>query len=124
MGDEVKWPPKTNKPVDQRYRSKWCEFYSDHGHWTAYCFALKLEVVELLNSGHLTDLVSKTCNGLSVSLQCLTKKTLDQWHEGTIHPSPSNKVPDRLGVQEIKEEHRTTKECYQATLEPADKQHA
>ncbi|XP_057808892.1 uncharacterized protein LOC131023369 [Salvia miltiorrhiza] len=55
LGDKVSWPEKMRAPPDQRDRSKWCDFHSDHGHRTDECIALKLEVANLLKKGHLTN---------------------------------------------------------------------
>lgn len=58
MGDTVKWPPRTKKSADQRDKTRWYEFHSDHGYWTSECITLRMEIVELLNHGHLTDLLT------------------------------------------------------------------
>ncbi|XP_031269851.1 uncharacterized protein LOC116128280 [Pistacia vera] len=57
MGSTVKWPGKLN-PEARRNKTKWCEFQGDHGHNTADCIALQLEVAALLKRGHLRDLLT------------------------------------------------------------------
>ncbi|XP_031251984.1 uncharacterized protein LOC116109892 [Pistacia vera] len=57
LGSTVKWPGKLN-PEARRDITKWCEFHSDHGHNTADCIALLLEVATLLKRGHLRDLLT------------------------------------------------------------------
>ncbi|XP_031273168.1 uncharacterized protein LOC116131644 [Pistacia vera] len=57
MGSAVKWPSKLN-PEARRDTTKWCEFHNDHGHNTADCITLRLEVAALLKRGHLRDLLT------------------------------------------------------------------
>ncbi|XP_033131812.1 uncharacterized protein LOC117126806 [Brassica rapa] len=37
----------------------WCDFHRDHGHKTEDCVALKIEVDELLQKGHLREFLSE-----------------------------------------------------------------
>ncbi|WZY72296.1 hypothetical protein YC2023_004536 [Brassica napus] len=37
----------------------WCDFHCDHGHKTEDCVALKIEVNELLQKGHLREFLSE-----------------------------------------------------------------
>ncbi|XP_038697956.1 uncharacterized protein LOC119995509 [Tripterygium wilfordii] len=44
-------------PADWRDSSKWCDFHQDHCHTTRDCRGLHDEVVELLNRGHLKNVL-------------------------------------------------------------------
>ncbi|KAH6785376.1 hypothetical protein C2S51_037831 [Perilla frutescens var. frutescens] len=58
LGKNVKWPPKMRTLDNERDRNKFCDFHNNHGHRTDNCIALRLEVIELLKRGHLTDLLT------------------------------------------------------------------
>ncbi|XP_057775189.1 uncharacterized protein LOC130994173 [Salvia miltiorrhiza] len=83
LGDKVRWLEKMRAPPDQRDRSKWCDFHSDHGHHTDVCIALRLEVANLLKKGHLTDHL--TDKGRQ-TLQQARKRT--EKHRDDAPPSP------------------------------------
>ncbi|XP_048605651.1 uncharacterized protein LOC111208166 [Brassica napus] len=59
MGQQVKWPQKMKAPDSFWNPSLWCDFHRDHGHKTEDCFALKIEVNELLMKGHLREFLSE-----------------------------------------------------------------
>lgn len=41
---ELKWPSMMWSPLNTRDKSKYCEFYRDHGHTTATCKALDCKI--------------------------------------------------------------------------------
>ncbi|XP_031280338.1 uncharacterized protein LOC116138818 [Pistacia vera] len=82
MGPTIKWSNKLN-PEARRDRTKWCEFYGDHGHNTADCIALRLEVAALLGRGHLQDL-----------LMDKGKNTISQRSSKEISPPPREPAPN------------------------------
>ncbi|GFY88878.1 hypothetical protein Acr_06g0008180 [Actinidia rufa] len=49
----VKWPEKIKTDPQKRNRSKYCEFYRDHGHNTDDCFQLKEQIADLIKRGYL-----------------------------------------------------------------------
>ena len=53
MGQQVKWPPKMKAPDSFLNPELFCDFHSDHGHKTEDFIALRIEVNELLQKGHL-----------------------------------------------------------------------
>ena len=59
MGQQVKWPPKMKAPDSFRNPGLWCDFHRDHGHKTEDCIALRIEVNELLQKGHLRQFLSE-----------------------------------------------------------------
>ncbi|XP_031266319.1 uncharacterized protein LOC116124721 [Pistacia vera] len=79
MGSIVKWLGKLN-PKARRDNTKWCEFHGDHGHNTADCIALRLEVAALLKRGHLRDLLTDK-----------EKNTIS--HKSSKEPSPPLREP-------------------------------
>ncbi|XP_031283690.1 uncharacterized protein LOC116142413 [Pistacia vera] len=83
MGSTVKWPGKLNPEV-RKDTTKWCEFHDDHGHNTADCVALWLEVVALLKKGQLRDLL--TDKGKNIVSQKSSKE-----------PSPPPREPTPKG---------------------------
>ncbi|XP_031253460.1 uncharacterized protein LOC116111414 [Pistacia vera] len=72
MRPTIKWPTKLN-PEAKRDTTMLCEFHVDHGHNTAYCIALQLEVATLLKRGHLQDLL--TDKGKNTVSQRSSKET-------------------------------------------------
>ncbi|KAF3547503.1 hypothetical protein DY000_02008188 [Brassica cretica] len=66
MGQQVKWPQKMKAPDSFRNPGLWCDFHRDHGHKTEDCVALRIEVNELLQKGHLREfLLEKAKNHLN-----------------------------------------------------------
>ncbi|XP_013708987.2 uncharacterized protein LOC106412615 [Brassica napus] len=59
MGQQVKWPPKMKAPDAFRNPRLWCDVHRDIGHKTEDCVALKIEVNELLQKGHLREFLSE-----------------------------------------------------------------
>ncbi|XP_048611576.1 uncharacterized protein LOC125585903 [Brassica napus] len=59
MGQHVKWPPKMKAPDSFRNPELWCDFHRDHGQKTEDCIALRIEVNELLQKGHLQEFLSE-----------------------------------------------------------------
>lgn len=66
MPNEVRWLPKIKTNPELCNSTKYCEFYSSHGHLTKDCRALRIEVLELLKKGllaeYLTDKDHRTWN--------------------------------------------------------------
>ncbi|KAF3497309.1 hypothetical protein DY000_02053183 [Brassica cretica] len=58
MGQQVKWPQNVKAPDSFRNPGLWCGFHLDHGHKTEDCVALRIEVNELLQKGHLREFLS------------------------------------------------------------------
>ncbi|XP_013588883.1 uncharacterized protein LOC106368462 [Brassica napus] len=59
MGQQVKWPQKMKAPDSFRNPGLWCDFHRDHVHKTEDCVALRIEVNELLQKGHLREFLSE-----------------------------------------------------------------
>ena len=48
LGGSVRWPKKSDRPDEQKDKSKWCSYHNDHGHRTEDCNHLRKEVAWLL----------------------------------------------------------------------------
>ncbi|XP_059306378.1 uncharacterized protein LOC132057791 [Lycium ferocissimum] len=59
LGNKVKWPGKMKSDPSKRNPKHFCEFHKGHGHKTEDCHALRLAVTDLLEQGHLTELLSE-----------------------------------------------------------------
>nr|XP_016494855.1 PREDICTED: uncharacterized protein LOC107814043 [Nicotiana tabacum] len=71
LGTKVMWPPKMRSDTSTRKSDAFCEFHQDHGHKMKDCHALKLELVNLLQQGHLKELLSyKGRNTLARGQEC------------------------------------------------------
>ncbi|XP_048605714.1 uncharacterized protein LOC106356361 [Brassica napus] len=68
MGQHVKWPQKMKAPDSFRNPGLWCAFHCDHGHETGDCVALRIEVNELLQKGHLNkEVPAKSAGAIPAS---------------------------------------------------------
>ncbi|XP_060182135.1 uncharacterized protein LOC132611778 [Lycium barbarum] len=59
MGNRVKSPGKMKSNPSKRNPEHFCEFHKGHAHKTEDCHSLRLAVAELLEQGHLTELLSE-----------------------------------------------------------------
>ncbi|XP_060210419.1 uncharacterized protein LOC132637326 [Lycium barbarum] len=57
LGNMVKWPGKIKSDPSKRNLEHFCEFHKGHGHKTEDFHALRLAVADLLEQGHLTELL-------------------------------------------------------------------
>nr|XP_009605095.1 uncharacterized protein LOC104099719 [Nicotiana tomentosiformis] len=58
LGIKVKWSPNMRSDPNTRKSNALCEFHQERGHKTEDCIALRQEVVNMLQQGHLKDLLS------------------------------------------------------------------
>ncbi|XP_009592568.2 uncharacterized protein [Nicotiana tomentosiformis] len=58
LGPKVKWPPKMRSDPNTRKSDVLCEFHQERGHKTEDYIALRQEVVNMLQQGHLKKLLS------------------------------------------------------------------
>nr|XP_016482617.1 PREDICTED: uncharacterized protein LOC107803415 [Nicotiana tabacum] len=58
LGPKVKWPPKMRSDLNTRKSDTLYEFHQERGHKTEDCIALRQEVVNMLQQGHLKELLS------------------------------------------------------------------
>nr|XP_016482850.1 PREDICTED: uncharacterized protein LOC107803611 [Nicotiana tabacum] len=58
LGTKVKWPQKMKSDPSTQKSNVLCEFHQEWGHKTEDCIALRQEVVNMLNQGHLRELMS------------------------------------------------------------------
>ncbi|XP_075099045.1 uncharacterized protein LOC142175934 [Nicotiana tabacum] len=71
LGTKVKWPPKMRSDPSTRKFDALCEFHQEHGHKIEDCQTLRLEVANLLQQGHLKELLSeKGRNTLGRGREC------------------------------------------------------
>ncbi|XP_038698571.1 uncharacterized protein LOC119996119 [Tripterygium wilfordii] len=94
LGNKVQWPSKMRSPADRRDSSKWCDFHQDHGHTTRDCRGLHDEVIELLNRGHLKDML--TAKGKETMA-----RRIDRELTPPTHPKPKGSVGVIIGGSEI-----------------------
>ncbi|XP_021753778.1 uncharacterized protein LOC110719183 [Chenopodium quinoa] len=59
LGAVARWSEKSDKPLESKDQSKWCDYHSDQGHRTKDCNTLRHEVAFLINKGHLKELIGK-----------------------------------------------------------------
>ncbi|XP_019225996.1 PREDICTED: uncharacterized protein LOC109207511 [Nicotiana attenuata] len=58
LGTKVKWPQKMKSDPSTRKSNVFCQFNQEWGYKTEDCIALQQEVVNMLNQGHLKELMS------------------------------------------------------------------
>nr|XP_016469813.1 PREDICTED: uncharacterized protein LOC107792134 [Nicotiana tabacum] len=58
LGTNVKWPPKMRSNPNTRKSDTLCEFHQERGQKIEDCIALRLEVENLLQQGHLKELLN------------------------------------------------------------------
>ncbi|XP_019253694.1 PREDICTED: uncharacterized protein LOC109232397 [Nicotiana attenuata] len=58
LGTKVKWPQKMKSDPSTQKSNVLCEFHQERGHKTEDCIALWQELVNMLNQGHLRELMS------------------------------------------------------------------
>jgi len=59
LGDKSRWPPKTDKAIGYKGKSKWCDYHEYFGHITDECIALRREIGYLLSIGHFKELFGR-----------------------------------------------------------------
>ncbi|XP_021747717.1 uncharacterized protein LOC110713576 [Chenopodium quinoa] len=74
LGNVARWPRKSDRPDENKDKSKWCDYRGDHGHRTEDCNALRKEIAFLLKKGHLKELLGK---GKSSSKEATTQQQKD-----------------------------------------------
>ncbi|XP_019236879.1 PREDICTED: uncharacterized protein LOC109217102 [Nicotiana attenuata] len=71
LGTKVKWPPKMRSSRSTRKSDALCEFHRKCGHKIENCISLKQEVVNMLQQGHLKELLSdKGRNNFARGREC------------------------------------------------------
>ncbi|XP_019238893.1 PREDICTED: uncharacterized protein LOC109218951 [Nicotiana attenuata] len=58
LSTKVMWPQKMKSDMSTRKSNVLCQFHQERGHKTEDCIALRQEVVNMLNQGHLRELMS------------------------------------------------------------------
>ena len=59
LGGSLRWPKKSDRPDEQKDKSKWCGYHNDHEHRIEDCNHLRKEVAWLLSKGYLNHLLDK-----------------------------------------------------------------
>ncbi|XP_070008443.1 uncharacterized protein [Nicotiana sylvestris] len=68
---KVKWPPKMRSDPSTKKSDALCEFHQERGHKREDCINIRLEVANLLQQGHLKELLSdKGRNTLARGREC------------------------------------------------------
>ncbi|XP_070004456.1 uncharacterized protein [Nicotiana sylvestris] len=57
LGTKVQWPQKLKSDPSTRKSNALCEFHQERGHKIKDCRSLRLEVVRMLNQGHIRELM-------------------------------------------------------------------
>ncbi|XP_038708512.1 uncharacterized protein LOC120003566 [Tripterygium wilfordii] len=110
MGEKVKWPLK-NTDGREKETTKCCGFHQVHGHKTTECKALLYEVNNLVNRGHLHDLLTERGKAL------LTKRK-EKATEDDI-PEPTETIAVIIGGSEISGiSHSAAKRSARAAINP------
>jgi len=58
LGKMVKWPTKMMSDPSTGKSDAFCEFHQEHIHKMEDCYALRLQVANLLEQGHLKELLN------------------------------------------------------------------
>ncbi|XP_038718291.1 uncharacterized protein LOC120011280 [Tripterygium wilfordii] len=110
MGEKVKWPLK-NTDGREKDTTKWCGFHQVHGHKTTECKALLYEVNDLVNRGHLHDLLTERGKAL------LAKRKEKAAEDGI--PEPTETIAVIIGGSEISGiSHSAAKRSARAAINP------
>jgi len=83
LGENARWPRKTDKAIGYKDKSKWCAYHEDFGHITDECIVLRRELGYLLSKGHFKELFGRKKQGI---------QDPENIHEKTAQPSLDARV--------------------------------